>query len=401
MKAMRAALVLAAVLTAALIAEGQATAQKTPAKKPVFPELSPVEKLFYDTVGLHADRKFSQARDKMREATRLAPRNADYREYLSELEGLADQDAIDRQALETPDGAEGDVERLGRHLGSIGRNDRERARAIFRWITSRVAYDAEGLANKRIEDTRAEGVLKSRKTICDGYANLFEKLGKFAGLEVVKIPGHAKPNDFTPGDSFRKDSITHAWNAVKIDGTWRLVDSTWGAGAVNGGRFVPRLNEYYFLTPASQLAFSHFPKEARWQLVNSDPVTEGDFGAWPKFDYRLFQVGVKVATARRRLEANPTGRWVLAYPQPGTKVTILEAPLDYRLDASKNYRIRLKARGFADLAIINGDAKWQRLAEKDGVYEGTFSGKRGDLVLAGRLVHKDNKYVGFLRYAVE
>jgi transglutaminase/protease-like cytokinesis protein 3 len=33
-------------------------------------------------------------------------------------------------------------------------------------------------------------------------------------------------------------TTNHAWIAVKLDHTWHLFDATWGAGSVDGGKFI-------------------------------------------------------------------------------------------------------------------------------------------------------------------
>ena len=57
-----------------------------------------------------------------------------------------------------------------------------------------------------------------------------------AGLEVETISGVSKGAGYEPGmftkNPYNNDDCAHAWNKVKIDGTWFLMDATWSAGAV-------------------------------------------------------------------------------------------------------------------------------------------------------------------------
>ena len=95
---------------------------------------------------------------------------------------------------------------------------------------------------------------------------MYEALGIEAGLEVVYIAGHAR--------DFRKSNRkalggSHAWNAVKLDGKWRLIDATWGAGYTNAdcSRFKQRLSPSYFMVDPSWLIQTHFPDDPNWQLL--------------------------------------------------------------------------------------------------------------------------------------
>src|SRR5579859_2355769 len=48
---------------------------------------------------------------------------------------------IDRHALDTPKSAERSIAGLAAYLIRPARDDREKARALFRWITANIAYD--------------------------------------------------------------------------------------------------------------------------------------------------------------------------------------------------------------------------------------------------------------------
>ena len=63
-------------------------------------------------------------------------------------------------------------------------------------------------------------------------------------------------NAFVPGEG-----IDHAWNAVFISGSWRLLDCTWGAGKTDalGQHFKKQLDEHFFITDPDELIYTHFP----------------------------------------------------------------------------------------------------------------------------------------------
>ena len=99
---------------------------------------------------------------------------------------------IDRHALNAPSSAEATVESLAAYLIEPAKNDREKARAIFRWITENIDYNVEVFFKGGSGATNSEDVLKSRKSVCYGYSDLFLSLAREAGLEAVRISGYGK-----------------------------------------------------------------------------------------------------------------------------------------------------------------------------------------------------------------
>jgi transglutaminase/protease-like cytokinesis protein 3 len=57
------------------------------------------------------------------------------------------------------------------------------------------------------------------------------------------------------------EGIDHAWNAVFISGSWRLLDCTWGAGKTDaaGQHFKKQLDEHFFIADPDELIYTHFP----------------------------------------------------------------------------------------------------------------------------------------------
>lgn len=64
----------------------------------------------------------------------------------------------------------------------------------------------------------AYGILVSRTAVCTGYAEAFKLAASAVGLESVVVTG-----DVVDGPTIGP----HAWNRVRVDGTWRVVDVTW------------------------------------------------------------------------------------------------------------------------------------------------------------------------------
>jgi transglutaminase/protease-like cytokinesis protein 3 len=197
---------------------------------------------------------------------------------------------IDRHALNTPRSAERSIPSLASYLFKTARNDEEKARAIFRWITSRISYDTSALFSGSYGDTSPAGILDSRSSICMGYAGLFKALCDQAEIKCVVINGYGKGYGYRPGDR-TGGRTNHAWNAVQIDGKWQLVDSTWGAGHVDSkGKFVRDYEEFYFFTPPHLFVIDHLPADPEWQLLDK-PLTTKQYDERVELNSLFFELG--------------------------------------------------------------------------------------------------------------
>lgn len=208
--------------------------------------------------------------------------------------------AIDEHALKAPPEVEKDVATLARYLVGPARNDEEKIRAIYRWVADRISYDADAFYARNLPDPSSAVTLKRRMAVCGGYAVLVDELGKAAGLKTEYVRGFASGSGADPSEE-----TNHAWNAVKLPGGWRLLDSTWGAGSLGQDhKFHKEFDNYFFLTPADQMLVTHFPSEKNWQLI-LPPLSREEFMKRPKRAPEYFRLGLKVDQLVGELEADP------------------------------------------------------------------------------------------------
>ncbi|MBI4311936.1 MAG: hypothetical protein HY681_09150, partial [Chloroflexi bacterium] len=229
---------------------------------------------------------------------------------------------IDQHALAAPDAAEQSIKALATYLVTPAQSDVEKTRAIYRWITENIAYDFPAYLSGDYGDQRAEVVLKRRTAVCAGYAELFKALGAYVGLQVEIVEGWSKGYDYV---NTRVDKEpNHAWNAVRLNGAWYLVEPTWGAGSITEKKqFEPKFEDYYFLTPPQQLIATHFPVDARWQLL-STPLTREEFLTAPRVWPRFFDSGLGLVSHKRAvIQANSEVAVTLSAPQDTLVLTSL------------------------------------------------------------------------------
>ncbi len=190
--------------------------------------------------------------------------------------------------------------------------EEDKARAVFKWVTSNISFDVELGAKMDFKSLKAfsysteeekikkEKVFKTevinqtfrtRKTVCHGYAFIVEYLCKKLGLEVEVVTGTLKT---TPSEiGIFPNTINHAWNVIKINGQWKFVDATLGAGFIstNSGLFKFDFNDGYFFTNSELFFLNHYPSNEKWLLIaknrNDFAKPPFYFGNYFKYNYRI------------------------------------------------------------------------------------------------------------------
>lgn len=175
---------------------------------------------------------------------------------------------LDDYVKKTPSNSEKNSSSLTAYLVKPTKNEEEKAYTIYSWIAHNVVYDVRSY-RRGIRSNRNEDVLIKKIAVCEGYATLFDLMAKKAGLETNIVEGRAR------GSSDANKFVGHAWNAVKINQTWKLLDATWGAGHLDTAEdaFKAEFKRYYFFTEPSRLIVSHLPDDQKWQLLEK-PVSE-------------------------------------------------------------------------------------------------------------------------------
>ncbi len=229
------------------------------------------------------------------------------------------QSVIEQRVINLPTGADANLDSLSATLTQGLDSDSAKAWAIYRWLTENIRYDMEGLKSGDYGDLSPEGVLRSRKAVCSGYSGLFKALGERAGLEVMVIKGYSRGGSYRAGEwSAQTD---HAWNAVKVDGEWRLIDTTWGAGSVINGQWRKQFSDFYFLTAPDKFVLTHLPSQTRWQLMES-AIGKAQFVDFPYIKSPFFHYGL-------RLDSNHH----LVIPSQGETRVTLKGPAETKLIA--------------------------------------------------------------------
>jgi hypothetical protein len=179
-------------------------------------------------------------------------------------------------------------------------SDEEKVKILHDWTTLNIQYDVEGyFGNGKIVYNTFD-VIKTGKSVCEGYCNVFEVLLTTAKIENKKVAGYARGYGFDIFATNEKFESNHTWTAVKLNGKWQLIDVTWNSGFIDGIRFVPNYSLGYFLISPEKFVYTHFPEEPEWQLL-STPLSFAQFTNMPYLTDRFFALGLDLQTKSTRI----------------------------------------------------------------------------------------------------
>tara|TARA_R110001599_G_scaffold144948_4_gene327070 strand:- start:1070 stop:2020 length:951 start_codon:yes stop_codon:yes gene_type:complete len=190
------------------------------------------------------------------------------------------------------------AQKLATKINADFTSDTDKIRATFIWLTENIRYDLQELYNpttkkigfsykneaekqaklQQIKDDIVNETFKKRKSVCEGYAQSFKKVCDLLQIEAVIIKGYARNSSNEIGVI---PSVTnHAWNAVKLNNKWQLVDATWAAGYEINNQWKKNFTEYYFYPNPEELIRTHLPENEAWQLVKN-PMSKKAYASQP------------------------------------------------------------------------------------------------------------------------
>jgi hypothetical protein len=117
---------------------------------------------------------------------------------------------------------------LAKNITASVHSDSDKVVAIYQWMFKNLEYDFESIVNERkgLPDPdsfqQPAIAIRRKKAVCDGYAQIFRDLCLLNDIFATCIVGYTAFNDLT--DSAQ---VLHAWNAVRVNQNWYLMDVCW------------------------------------------------------------------------------------------------------------------------------------------------------------------------------
>jgi len=264
---------------------------------------------------------------------------------------------IDKHALAATMNDEVNMDALSDYLLKGCKDEHDKARVLFRWISNNISYDADALADLQNTNIDPEHTFKKRKTICSGYARLFSAIAKKMNLESTYIGGQVRSDASL--FSWADLANGHAWNAVKIKNTWHLLDCTWASGYLDKNKkYVKKFDDFYFLVDPDIFILSHFPNKNIWQLTDRK-ININEFLIRPKVDINFLKIGIK------KIEINEVLKNGLKMPylyNKDNEIAAVSIPLNepIRSDLEYTFELSLLKDNF-DLIVQENEGLWEKI----------------------------------------
>ncbi|AGX04892.1 transglutaminase family protein [Bacillus sp. NRRL B-14911] len=130
--------------------------------------------------------------------------------------------------------------------------EKEKIKAIYEYVAKNVSYDVDKYENSTFSwDDSALKTLETKTGVCQDYAYLSTALLRASGIEARIIEGTAR-GGFWPSN--------HAWVEAKANGSWIVMDPTWGAGYIQDDQFVAKYTDKYFEPNPAEFEKTHTRK---------------------------------------------------------------------------------------------------------------------------------------------
>lgn len=137
----------------------------------------------------------------------------------------------------------------------------DRLIAVHDWVASNIYYDYDAVQSGGSWPKDALGTLRSKRSVCEGYANLATALLRASGIPAKTILGYAlyaEDNSWNLSNMYG-DRANHAWTEAFVDGRWILMDTTWDSDNFyrNGKYQTSEALHTYFDSTLEFFSYSH------------------------------------------------------------------------------------------------------------------------------------------------
>ena len=190
------------------------------------------------------------------------------------------------------------VKKVCESISASAKNDFEKAKMAHDFVALLVSYDAKNFWAGTVPDQEYSSVLKTKTAVCEGYSNTFKKFCDTLGLSCIKVSGYARGVGTSLLSEANPKNSNHAWNIIKINEAWYIVDCTWDSGHMEGKISKQDYNtDWLFLKP-EHCIYSHFPSNSKYQLL-AQTISANEFSDLPDLRPKFFSATENADTFKK------------------------------------------------------------------------------------------------------
>lgn len=170
---------------------------------------------------------------------------------------------------------EDDINTINSILNSIikpGMTETEKIRTVHNWIVCNTTYN-DNYYDRGDSFNHVSNLLNNKTGVCQGYSVTFYIFMKQMGIPCTLVMG-------------KTDNVSHAWNAVKLDGNWYYIDVTWDDPVVNGKSNYPggdNISYEYLLCTYNHISKTHTEDN----YIGTTPLPNGISNDYNDLMYRM------------------------------------------------------------------------------------------------------------------
>lgn len=170
---------------------------------------------------------------------------------------------------------EDDINTINSILNSIikpGMTETEKIRTVHNWIVCNTTYN-DNYYDRGDSFNHVSNLLNNKTGVCQGYSVTFYIFMKQMGIPCTLVMG-------------KTDNVSHAWNAVKLDGNWYYIDVTWDDPVVNGTSNYPggdNISYKYLLCTYNHISMTHTEDN----YIGTTPLPNGISNDYNDLMYRM------------------------------------------------------------------------------------------------------------------
>lgn len=170
---------------------------------------------------------------------------------------------------------EDDINTINSILNSIikpGMIETEKIRTVHNWIVCNTTYN-DNYYDRGDSFNHVSNLLNNKTGVCQGYSVTFYIFMKQMGIPCTLVMG-------------KTDKVSHAWNAVKLDGNWYYIDVTWDDPVVNGTSNYPggdNISYEYLLCTYNHISKTHTEDN----YIGTTPLPNGISNDYNDLMYRM------------------------------------------------------------------------------------------------------------------